>query len=280
MPMRTLRRAVVASLLLAFALAPTGPAAARQEDPAATRYLVVRGSASAFTTIRLDSKIKLLADRSIIRSNGTYAGYVLQRIGKPGYLSGMFAMPAIDDTYQKFAPQSIFDQERAIPAGAYRLYLVGDGRTEIRIPALGLQRSLEVRPDRKVVSDGGLHELGDMPSTQDRIQVDITPKSVLFGGFFQATDQHQVTTIEQCLTDPGGIQCVHDAKGTATGGAAVLSPGNITPGHILSWSLLANPQFDYKAKEAPGRYDIFQRFAASVSSPTARYTFWIQLELR
>ena len=272
--MRSLKRLVAtvtaAGLVAALAVPPV--AASPATRPSKKRIITLSGSKSGWTDIHFDSPVQMLSEDTKIKSKSDYAAYVLQKKGEPDYRSGAFWL-SIFERAGGLAPEPM--SAGTIPPGNYRLYLITEGRSTLRIPVEGLKASRKLSPRKPVKSDGGTHELPDI-TAEDRIPVTLRKNSVLLGGHFFISEQHQATTEEQCLTRPGANHCLTETYGVSTIGA-ILSPGNVTPGWGYSWLLLAHP--DYSNLGPPGGYEIFQRFAASVATHREHVTFWIQIDM-
>lgn len=150
------RRALLGGLLLVAGLAPL-----RAEAAAPQGVLVVRGSASASVDITVKSTFVVhmgvfesafTAPR--VTTTGTYAGVWIEPIGEPNDGTGFYTIPATDTPQGKRHVMGFDAYAKRFAPGRYRVYLVTDGRTELRIQADGLARGLTLTPRRPVKSWG------------------------------------------------------------------------------------------------------------------------------
>ena len=152
-------RALLTGLLVVLALAPV------RAEAATMSTMVLRGSRSASidVTFRMGITVHMgVFDspkfRPSVTTKGTYAGAWVEQIGDPNESTGFYVVPKTDgpggrhvmgfDPYgHKFEP------------GRYRITLVTDGPTELRIAVVGLPRTLTLSPTKPVRSWGKLVDI-------------------------------------------------------------------------------------------------------------------------
>jgi len=138
-------RGRVAGLCTAAVLAATAmPAAAATP---AMRTLVVTGVPNAYAEVTFTSRVRLSTDLFAalpprIEGTGTYGGAYVTPVRGSGPAEGTLllrALPLLDDLPFPLGPQGW------LPPGRYRVHLLGDGPTTVRIRVEGLRRDVAVR---------------------------------------------------------------------------------------------------------------------------------------
>lgn len=142
-------RLVLGVILAAAVAAPV--------EAASPRPLVLTASRSASIDVTFPRTVTLTPAAVRVSGGRRYAGYFLQRVGA-GAASGTGAMylhafraPATEWVAHPLGPDDfVKDPPFRLPAGRYRLYALGDGPIEVRIPLAGYAGARTLRATRPV----------------------------------------------------------------------------------------------------------------------------------
>lgn len=240
--------------VLVVTLALTAPAHAvppSDRGPQA-HMLVVRGAKSATVDVTFRTRIRPHTDvfvpgnQPTATTKGTYAAVWLQSLDKPRLGAGSAVIPAITGT-DPVGWGSSDREDMSLPAGRYRVRLVTDGTSEVRLPVDGLARDLVVRPTGRSTDAGKLvHRRPvpgvDLPADRTVIPVSIRSTSITLLASGTAYDPAVAGHGEICLHDSGPqLPCAvnggsgggFDTIGAGSGSswqAAFFYPGDVTPG--------------------------------------------------
>lgn len=132
----------IVAVLLALAGVPVPAAVASP----ALRTLTVRGVPNAFTEVTFAGRVRLETSMMtktppVYDAKGTYAAVYVEPVRGTGPVSGSIllrAMPGISDIPIPLGPLGW------LPAGHYRVHLLGDAATTVRIRVQGLRRDVTV----------------------------------------------------------------------------------------------------------------------------------------
>jgi hypothetical protein len=143
--------AVVATLALVAPANAVPPGGSRGPQ---AHVLVVRGAKSATVDVTFRTRIRPHTDDFIAgnqptgTTKGTYAAVWLQNLDKPMLGAGTAFVPAVAGA-DGIGWGSADREDMSLPAGRYRVRLVTDGTSEVRLPVDGLARDLVLRPTRR-----------------------------------------------------------------------------------------------------------------------------------
>ena len=259
---------------ISSALVATPVTAGPLDDPA----IVVSGTRSAYVDFVLTRKVTPAPRSMTVTTEGTYAGYIItQRRGETmvvvggGLVIPRFAEEADKATDFPFEPMTISSQP--LEAGAYRMRLITDGDTTLRIPTKGLRSDLVFRPVRPAaVQTAVLDDMGSGPGEfEERTSIRRNERSLTFAGLLTVAENHQASTLEQCLKRRAENE--DDCDPTTDSGAtwAVASPGSVGSGWVLSWSI-------FGPGNGVGPHTVFQRIR-QVSTSSTNLGFVLNLHL-
>jgi hypothetical protein len=242
---------VTAGLVAALALvAPANAAPPGGSRGPQAHVLIVRGAKSATVDVTFKTRIKPHADffvpgnQPTATTKGTYAAVWLQNLSKPMLGAGTAFVPAIAGD-EGIGWGSADREDMSLPAGRYRVRLVTDGASEIRLPIDGLARDLVVRPTGRSTDAGRLVHRGPVPGVDapvDRTVIPVSLRSTTLTLLASGTPSDPAVAGhgEICLRDTGQqTPCM--VAGGAGGGydsiggsgswqAAFFYPGDATPG--------------------------------------------------
>lgn len=214
--MRTIRIALVV-LLTAVAAASGSALASEIEKP---QLIVLRGGRTAAIDIRLNHPIKIdtrlpsiMRDSITVETEGNFAGFLLESMPSHRLLLGVVFFPAMRSEDWPSDMPPIFNSwtdaaNKPLSPGTYRLHLVTDGPTTLRIKADGLRRSRSYTPfDQSSVSTVFSDLVGAVPiatQLEERIPLDIENGAYVSVGMYVNADLGQRIHVHPCLTDAGG----------------------------------------------------------------------------
>jgi hypothetical protein len=245
-------RGVAAVLALLALAAPAAHAAPPSQRGPQAHLLVVRGTRSATADVTFRTRIRAHTDLFVpgnpvtVTTKGTYAGVWLESLATPVLGTGMVVVPAYTGE-DPIAWGSWDREDQSLPAGRYRVHLVTDGQSEVRLPVDGLTRDLVVRPARPSSDSGRLVRRQAVPGADapaDRTVVPVkfgahTVVALASGGAGDVVSVwqseicvHDVTPEQPCAVgggQGGGSQSV-STGGMSGWGASFFYPGDLTPG--------------------------------------------------
>lgn len=129
-------------LLVCLLGVPAGPVAAAP----VLRTLTVRGAPNSYVEVTFAGRVRFETSMTSkappsYDARGTYAGVYVEPVRGTGPVAGtilLLGMPVLSDYPFPLGPQGW------LPAGRYRVHLLGDAPTTVRVRAEGLRRSLTV----------------------------------------------------------------------------------------------------------------------------------------
>lgn len=135
-------RHLLAGLLVCLAGLPVPAATAAP----AVRTLTVRGVPNAYTEVTFPGRVRFETSGTAkpppaYDTEGTYAGAYVEPVGRAGAAAGTMLLPALPGLEDVAFP---LGTQGWLPAGRYRVHLIGDAATTVRIRAEGLRRDLTV----------------------------------------------------------------------------------------------------------------------------------------
>lgn len=109
----------------------------------------LRGSKSAYVDVHFDEPIKITCCTPplTVRTSGTFAGYVVERLSDRKIVAGALRVPAMDWEPFDFRRIVLIKGNRAfLEPGDYRIHLVTDGESTVRFRVDGLDEDARYRP--------------------------------------------------------------------------------------------------------------------------------------
>lgn len=210
--MRVVRRVANPLVLVAVAAAGAG-----RVEAAPTGTLTIEGDVSAWTDVVLPAGVTFDLKRATVSGNGRFAGFYVDARVADGRRIGMLSMRDFHAPGDAPEAQPLGTDPPTLPPGAYRIYLIADGRTSVRVPVDGMA-SRTVRPARVTKAAVAVQRLpvtgvavsGRQPMTAARRSLSLSTllldDVLAFAG-----------TIAVCVTSHGG-RCDGDrADGTRLG---------------------------------------------------------------
>lgn len=240
--MKRLGLSLALSVSISSALAAPPVTAAPLDDPA----IVVTGTRSAYVDFRLTRKVTPDPSLMTVTTDGTYAGYVItEKQGEMiALVGGGLVIPRFVEEAEKasdfpFDPMTMSGE--TLDPGVYRMRLITDGTTTVRIPAQGLKRDLVLRPDRPAAEQTAeLDDLGSGPGElEGRTSIRRSRNTLTLAAVLSVVENHQGSTIEQCLKRRAEAEDECDPTTDFGATWAVASPGSVGSGWILSWSIFS-----------------------------------------
>jgi len=216
-------RALLGGLLLVLGLAPMAAEAAPPQG-----MLVVRGSSSASVDVTIKSTF--VAHMGVFESTftaprvttrGTYAGVWIEPIGEPHEATGFYTIPATDTPQGKRHVMGFDAYAKRFGPGRYRIHLVTDGASEVRVRVDGLPRGLTLTPRRAVPSWGRVVDVRTTPADhagEKYLSFRVRQGSrTTVGAWIDAPDALS-TTSSICLTHEGSsVPCPVNGRGWSHG---------------------------------------------------------------
>jgi hypothetical protein len=264
--MRTSRAAALV-LLAATAL----PLPAASAAPAA-HVLVVRGSRSATTDVTFRSRIRAHVDlyvpgaRPTATTTGTYAGVWLESLAGPPLGTGTVFVPA--SWHDQPIGWGAWDREDAsLPAGRYRVHLLTDGVSEVRLPVDGLARDMVLRPTGRSVDRGVLvhRQVAGQNAPADHTVIPVVVHAATWTVLVSSVEGDGPVVGESVI-------CLHDGGAQkpcpAGGGPGVEGSG----GGVGSHGMSGVARFVAPGEVSPGEHDA-EYIEAAATVTTGSYAF-------
>ena len=243
--MRPSRLAVACALaLLAVGAAPVTAAPA-------TRVLTIRGAKNAYVDVTFATRFRLHTDdhrhkdAPRITTTGTYGGFYVVPLGKgpEAVGAGTIQLQGLPVFANMAMGIGTFEW---LPAGRYRVHLLADAETTVRVHGEGLRRDLSLRPAKPSATAATfVHRTtggADVPVDRTVIPVSIRPNTVtLLAG--QQDSNGVVMDQYQCLHPParpegcatgdgigGNFLVTGTPAGRSAGSGMIVYPGEHPPG--------------------------------------------------
>lgn len=242
---------ILATVLVTGLLAVSAPAAARP-----TGEILLRGDRSASVEIRLERTVRLECCRFVeqtvdgqtsfrisgfdVSTEGTYAGFAIERARDGRIMKGAVRIPPMDLEEGRMPTFVSFGRASRLPAGKYRLHLLADGPSTVRVTAAGLGRTLDLVPSGRSHVSAELTALattGGPQQAQARVPVEVGKGATVLLASKTEGEYAQAHYLGQCLVEPGG-QCSQDdyetwaspASGGGGGTTVDSFVGTVEPG--------------------------------------------------
>jgi hypothetical protein len=111
----------------------------------------LRGAKSAHVDVRFDEPVEITCCEHpaslAVRTRGTFAGYVVERLSDRKIVAGALRVPAMDWEPFGFERTILVKRTREpLAPGDYRIHLVADGESTVRFRAEGLDEDATYRP--------------------------------------------------------------------------------------------------------------------------------------
>jgi hypothetical protein len=237
-------RHLVAILLVSLVGAPSSAATAAPT----VRTLTVRGVPNAYAEVTFAGRVRFetaTKSRPSYDAKGTYAGAYVEPVRGDGPVAGtvlLRAMPSLSDVPFPLGPQGW------LPPGRYRVHLIGDGPTTVKIRAEGLRRDMTVTTTTRaeVAAKWVSRGVAGAATPADRTIVPFTvrPRTLTVvaeahesTGFYGRRDvcvRTRTNGLSPCLdgnSGHGSYSGVYPFRWTLGGGAA-YHPGALPPGEM------------------------------------------------
>lgn len=194
------------------------------------------GNRTAYIDITFQQPVTLLETETHFSYGGSYAGWLIHRIGEPfdssdNNVAGGFVIKGL---FPPHYDQSVINADfgltfnPAMEPGNYRLYLLTDGVARVSIPADGLSQGLALRPKKRTRSYAAAAEMplsvGSAGSVVGRfpVQTNLTTLSASMNFFFNRRGA-VVNSFEACFT-PRGTTCTNQPGTGWTGATFAVVP--------------------------------------------------------
>lgn len=230
----------LALLLSALLVGLVAPASDASPQPGPHASIILTGKGSTYVDIKLTRKITPDPEMMEITTDGTYAGYLItERAGELVRLvGGSLAIPKFTKETGKvseFEIESVALAKKELEPGTYRIQLITDGKATVTIPTDGMDSDLSLRAKRVAHQESHLESLGSGPGDiENRTSIRRRPTTITLALFLQIVENHQASTVQQCLRprleDEGRCDQTKDFGSTAT----FASPGGVGTGWTLS----------------------------------------------
>lgn len=213
------RLAVIVAALLLLGGAPAGA------GDRAPRELVLRGDRSASVDVTLRRPVRLTCCRPVeqtvdgqasfrvaglsVETEGTYAGFAIERVRDGRMMRGAVRIPSMDLEEGRIPTYVSFGRKPRLRPGRYRIHLLTDGPSVVRVEGAGLTRSLELAPagPTKVAAElVTLATTTGLEQAQARVPVEVTKGATVLLAVKTEGDYAQAHYLGQCIVQPGA-QC-------------------------------------------------------------------------
>lgn len=258
-----MRSFVAGMLLVSLCGAATAVAA-----PSSPRVLTVRGVPNAHAEVSFTGRVRLETSatakaRPTYDTEGTYAGAYVEPVGRSGPVAGTLllrAMPGLSDVPIPLGSRSW------LPPGRYRVHLIGDAPTTVKIRVEGIRRNLTVTTTKPaaVAATWVARGVAGVVTPVDRTIVPFTVRrptlaviatsheSTGFYGRSEVCVRNRTNGLAPCLDGNAGRGSYwggYPLRWTM-GGAAVYPPGGLPLGELEA-------EFLDAAAAVPGRLTSF-----------------------
>lgn len=245
-------RKVTAAILTWLALATAAPSIAR--TPA---EIVLTGTRNASAELTLHRAVRLeccdyysgIVDGRMtfrvtgldVETAGSYAGFVIERAQDGRVMKGALRVPAMDLDEGRLPMFVEWGRANRLPPGEYRIHLLTDGRSVVRVAAPGLAGDVRLSPKAPSDVSGQLVTLATAAgprSVQERVALDVSRGATVVLASKTEGELAQAHLLAHCVTAPGG-QCsaehdyepwVSPASGGGGGTKIDVLRGTLPPG--------------------------------------------------
>lgn len=259
-------RRTFATLLLLATLAPAAPPAAAA--PAAGREVVLSGSRSASVEVRFASRFKphlgVFGYPGIsAATRGTYAGVLFENLGKRMLSQGGVVVPVMGDEMPIGWGGSDRD-DFSLPAGRYRVHLLTDGQSTVRVRVDGIARSMRLAPRRPTAVRA---RLVSVDAVRAEVPVLVRPTTTTVLVAYAKIEPSAGNAVSVCLDEGRELPC--EAGGGSGMKVAFLAPG--------VWSKSQAAIFFYPGWASNGEHVARYTMAAAGGAP-ALYAFALSVD--
>ncbi|HEV2889989.1 MAG TPA: hypothetical protein VGX28_06400 [Frankiaceae bacterium] len=256
-------RRALAALLLLLALSPAGAQAA----PPTLREIVLTGSRSASVEMTFPDRFSphlgiAHPDGVAATTRGTYAGVWFENVRDARWSQGRVVVPAMGDALP-IAWGGSDREDFSLPAGRYRVHLVADGPSTVRVRVGGLARTTRLSPTRPSDVRGRLVKVTAV--TAD-IPVLVKPTTTTVMAASTQNEPSLGAAISMCLDEGRELPCEAGQGFGMT--VAFFAPG--------LWSRTMATYIVYPGTVASGEHTA--RYKVASGTPTATlYAFALSL---
>lgn len=201
--------------LCAAILAATLPNAAHAN--AHQEFIELRGRNSASVVVTFAQPVRIVcceviedddgqccASRDfLVDTNGTYAGFAIERLDNRKLAVGGVRIPSMD-LNGRFPMIATLAHGGVLEPGSYRILLLTDGRTTLRIRTRGFSSQLRLHPLGKALGEGEVFPLGlgtPTPIAHERRPVQIPPKAIAVLASQLEAEAGQINYLNHCLSN-------------------------------------------------------------------------------
>lgn len=250
---KSCRRPIFGLLSLCFFLI-TPPIEASK--PAGT-FLVIRGDSAASSSLKLPADVIFDLDKMEIQTKGSYVVWQLvYKVRAKGHTfqfpaAGALHVPAFERADSRFGPISLGSKVKY--AGDYRLYLVTDGPTTIRVPAEGLKRTTRIRPSTPVRSKGSLFHLAESShpvAGTSEMPVRLTDTTFTIMSFVSVDENLVAAAVQGCMVPEERPLCTNQPGDGSAGSTFVSHRSDVTNPDSSSRYMWTQP----RGFPGPGKY--------------------------
>lgn len=180
--------------------------------------MVLRGDSSASVEVRLAQPADVFCCRMVfeevdgrsyfriagfeVETEGTFAGFAIERPSDGRILRGAVRLPAMDLDDGIVPGFASFGRTRRLPAGRYRIHLLTDGPSTVRFTVPGLRRDVHLRPEGASDVTASLVELTP-EDVQERVPVEVPGDALVVLVSKTEGDFTQGHYLSHCLAAPG-----------------------------------------------------------------------------
>lgn len=217
---------MVAVLTVTALLVP----AARSAPHSSTAFIELRGNDSASAIIVLRDPVSLKCCTVAVhpkegpyikgmtaKTKGTYVGFVIEKVGENRPLTGALRVPQFDlqGWYPTLLPLGI---ERTLPPGTYRIHLITDGPSTVRIPLAGLGRNLILEPGQSSPAKAAIVDIGvgDSGSGYASVPITVTPRTTVAMASYIRSEVGLAYVMSQCVGRATDLCQTHNDRGQLT----------------------------------------------------------------
>ena len=250
-------------LVLFLALLPQAAGVARP----GYATIELRGSKSAYVDVRFDEVTRINWPSEgeppvMVRTRGTYAGYIVERLSDGKIVAGAVRVPVLD--FEDLSDWNLDDPMSAVVKrysgpllpGTYRIHLVTDGRSTIRFPVAGLDENASYRPKAPtpVTSSFKPVEPGEQV-IHHRTPITVKEGTLVIVASLLVADRSQAAYLEHCV-----IKIIEPCQSTRDHSAHITL--NLM---VNEWSLTRLYSVYRPGHFEPGEWQV--QFSATAAGP-------------
>jgi hypothetical protein len=260
----TVRRAAVLPVLaLLLAAAPAARAAG-------IHYLVVRGSGAAVVDVTFAHPFRLLLDGTApvprVTTRGTYAGVWVENLRAGNLGAGVAVVPAMRGLGGD-VPMTWGYTDSRLPAGHYRVHLLTDGPSEVRVAATGLGRDVALRSAGRDRVRAKVLDIEVAPGV-GKADVGVTVYATTMTVLAASTDEDSAAaTSSVCLTRQPSLPCgtSGEAGMSMVGGGVATESSTVAQVNVYPGEATADEYHAVYSADTPRARHLYA-FALSVTA--------------